>query len=76
MNPNPLRRLLITIAAGDWCGQCQFLEMTGVPDERDRVPHCRLFAMRLRRAAAGSMGVLRLGECVAAGNKARAEGMK
>ena len=67
------RRIALEIFCGDWCGQCQFLEFVGVPDRRDREPHCQLFSKRLRRAAAGSNGVLRLGECVAAENKALAK---
>lgn len=66
-----MRKLLVCVECGDWCGQCQFLEFVGVPDHKDRVPHCRLFAMRLRRAAPSSAGVLRLGECVAAENRAK-----
>lgn len=65
------RRLALDVFCGDWCGQCQFLEMVGVPDEKNRVPHCRLFALRLRRAAVNSMGVLRAGDCVAAENKGK-----
>lgn len=67
------RKLLLKVHCGDWCEQCQFLDMVGVPDEKNRVPHCRLFAQRLRRVAPNSMGALRLGECVAAENLAFSE---
>jgi hypothetical protein len=65
------RRIALDIYAGDWCGPCQFVEFLGVPDQQERVPHCRLFAVRLRRAAVNSAGVLRTGDCVAAENRAR-----
>jgi hypothetical protein len=65
-----MRHLVILANCGDWCGPCQFLEFLGIPDEKQRVPHCRLFVLRLRRAAVNSQGVLRCGECVAAENRA------
>jgi hypothetical protein len=65
------RRIAIDLHCGDWCGPCQFLEFLGVPDKKQRVPHCRLFVLRLRRAAANSQGVLRCGDCVAAENRAK-----
>jgi hypothetical protein len=65
------RRIALDIYAGDWCSACQFLDFVGVPDTKDRVPHCRLFALRLRRAAANSQGVLRCGDCVPAENRAK-----
>jgi hypothetical protein len=63
-----LRAEMHRTLGGDWCGQCQFLEFLGVPGEKDRQPHCRLFLKRLRRAAISSVGILRLGDCVAAEN--------
>ncbi len=70
-DPKP-RRIALDIFCGDWCGPCQFLEFVGVPDHKDRQPHCRLFLIRLRRAAVNSVGVLRAGDCVAAENLAKA----
>jgi hypothetical protein len=65
------RRIALDIFCGDWCGQCQFLEFVGIPDQREREPRCQLFSKRLRRSAPSSAGILRLGDCVAAENKAK-----
>lgn len=66
------RRIALDIYAGDWCGECQFLDFVGIPDQAERVPHCRLFAMRLRRTAVRSLvGTMRAGDCVAAENRAK-----